>query len=183
MDIVLSNYDLVNHILQFLDYQTISSVGLVNRLFNEVSLQLYPIAWKLQIVDPFHNITVPVIKKYYEYIRYRDIHISFMTIMTSLKNVWPILVKDFEIMEMVFLLFVQHDERHIQYQEYPKEYNNLKQKFAKLFYIEYPEKYYTYQLKQFAKYKQIKQYHSKNRSQLIKSLKRPKNESYTNLFI
>lgn len=182
MDIVLNNYDLVKYILQFLNYKYVSSVDLVNKLFHEVSMQLYPIKWKKQIVEPFHTIIIPMIKNYYESIRHDDIHLFFMMIMHSLKDFWPILVKDFETMEMVFLLFVHHDERYIEYQDYPKDYNILKKKFASLFYIEYPEKYTVYQLKQFAKYKNIKQYYSKNRSQLIKCLTRPTNEIYIDPF-
>ena len=62
MDIVLNNYDLVYKICDNLDYQNASAVGLVNRCFNEVSKDLYPVKWRCEIEEPFHRDVMPNIK-------------------------------------------------------------------------------------------------------------------------
>lgn len=115
--------------------------------------------------------------------------LNFYTDTILEKKLWVMLVKDFEKMEKYFDIL---SKIYIVYECYctniylkdiiplsiQSNIEKTRDKICNYMYIEYPNKYTVVELRKFAKFKRIKNFHKMRRSTLIRHLRRPVNESY-----
>jgi len=195
--IVFDNYDICYIIWKYLDLPTIGVLSSVSKL----TFQLYKDLYKKKNIE-FMDKAYEVFNNYIKYGERLIYHIYDNNIILNAMinvnhfmkafiedNLWIVLVNDFHFMEKIFyeLSFLNRTFKQLKSSKLFDEafgtetYTNVQHSFDIIdnyMYIEHPEKYNVIELKHFASFKQIKNCHSKKRTQLISSLTRPKNEIY-----
>lgn len=213
---VFESEDIVEHIISYLPYYMVSGLGPVNKTCSMVSRRLYASKRQSELVQPFTDVYDDILNTV------KLFNNSSMTVRNMIcrnnccmsttckhnvcnmvnvfnytetilnKNLWVVLVNDFERMEEYFKIL---SELYILYKcyctnRYGNSNNNIvplsiqmkiedtRKKICDYLYIEFPEKYNVETLRQFAKFKNIKHFYRMKRIALIRHLKRPVNESY-----
>jgi hypothetical protein len=196
--IVFDNYDICYIIWEFLDVPTIGALSSVSKLTFQLYKDVYKKRIKKEYIDKANGVFDIYIKHgerlifhiYDSYIISNAmIHVNqFMKEFID-EDLWIALVNDSHLMEKIFyeLAFLNRSFKQLKSSKLFDEafetetYTKVQHLFDsidKYMYIEHPEKYNVIELKHLASFKQIKKCHSKKRTQLISSLRRPKNESY-----
>ena len=189
MDIVLSNFDLLYKILDNLNYQEVSAIGLVNHLFNKISVSLYSSKWRINILQPVQSFLIPKLSQYIElykndtFLHIQDLHTTIIALGYECIQYWSILLKNLALMEQVFWVFAVHEKNILRFIQQKQSFETNKIILLKYFYVDYPYLYTVAELKVFARFKNIPHYNSKKRMQLINNLKRNQDELFFNLSI
>ena len=198
---VFNSEDIIEYIMNKMDYYDISSIGLINKLFNKVSKRIYDIKIKIQLYYPFaieynyYNILLihtrdnPITIYNYQY--YVSTFYDFIEII--LETYWVVLIKDLNKMEHIFesLIYYNnmfniytyrlqgyHIDINIEQIKLKNKIDKINKQIIKYLYVENPDKYNVNELKSMAKFKKIKKYYRLRRSHLVKKLSRPENEIY-----
>lgn len=202
MDIVFSNYDICSIIWKYLDAPTINSLSHLSKLFNELNKTFYQKRLKDDYIDPANKIYETYIDGSNLLVFYMEADlITCHMIRDSMRNVtslirkffindlWIALVNDLELMENLFyhVSFLNRSYNYYKstmffrflfeekiYKDVLDAFDDIKQ----FLYIEYPNKFNVIELKQLARFKNVRKVNKRNRSQLIHSLRRPQNERY-----
>lgn len=202
MDIVFGNYDICSIIWKYLDAPTINSLSHLSKLFNELNKTFYQKKLKDDYIDPANKIYETYIDGSNLLVFYMEADlVTYNMIRDSMRNVtsfirkffmndlWIALVNDLDLMENLFyhVSFLNRSYNYYKstmffrflfeekiYTDVLDAFDDIKQ----FLYIEYPNKFNVIELKQLARFKNVRKVNKRNRSQLIHSLRRPQNERY-----
>ena len=193
--------DIIEYIMNKMEYYDISNIGLINKLFNKVSKRIYDIKIRIQLYDPFaneynyyttlliHTRDNPITIYNYQY--YVTIFYDFIE--RIVETYWVVLIKDLNKMEHIFesLIYYNntydiytyrlqgyHIDINIEQKKLKNRMDKTNKKIFKYLYVENPDKYNVSELKSMAKFKKIKKYYRLRRSHLVKKLSRPENAIY-----
>ena len=202
MDIVFSNFDICSIIWKQLDAPTINSLRHLSKLFNELNKTFYQNKLREDYIDPANKIYENYIEGsdlliFYmeaDLVTYNMLRDSMRNVTSLIKqffinNLWIALVNDLELMQSLFyhLGFLNHSYNYYKatmffrflfeeqiYKDVLNAFDDIKQ----FLYIEYPIQFNVIELRQLARFKNVRKVNKKTRSQLIHNLRRPHNERY-----
>ena len=202
MDIVFSNYDICCIIWDNLDAPTINSLAHLSKLFKKLNNTFYKKKLKDDYIDPVNEIynnymyDTNILIFYMEtdlitfnMIRDSMINVTSLINQFFIDNLWISLVNDLELMQNIFyhLCFLNRSYNYYKstmffrflfeeqiYKDVLNAFDDIKQ----FLYIEYPNSFNVTELRQLARFKNVRKVNKRNRSQLIHSLRRPNDEIY-----
>lgn len=180
MDLCLSNQDILESILDHLEYPEVSALRLVNKDWNTICTQLY----QKKLID-VQNKTYEISQQYYKSIEeipgfiniVPNIIQNFIHYVDSIYAVdWCIFVHEIDFMENIFHIGT---ELHFHRYEWDViEYNRVINKIRPYLYIENPHVHTCIYLKKLCAFKGVRGCYSMNKVQLCKKLTRPEDELY-----
>lgn len=199
-DRVMSDYDLCSIIWSYLDVPTIGGLASLSKTSYRLYKETYPVRLHNEYIVPanrlfsmFSRKTTPLLRTLPELVT-NDILVSLVTevvtLLTRFVNgrLWIALVNDIDLMEVMFyaLAYIEKDLVCLKTTQVYQVFDSaiyyeavaLLDNIDSFLYVEYPDKFNIHDLKSLARFKKIKKYYKKNRSQLIRALRRPSDELY-----
>ena len=181
---------------------TINSLAHLSKLFNQLNNTFYKKKLKDDYIDPVNEIynnymyDTNILIFYMEtdlitfnMIRDSMINVTSLINQFFIDNLWISLVNDLELMQNIFyhLCFLNRSYNYYKstmffrflfeeqiYKDVLNAFDDIKQ----FLYIEYPNSFNVTELRQLARFKNVRKVNKRNRSQLIHSLRRPNDEIY-----
>ena len=205
MDVVLDNYELMSIIWSYLDVPTIGVLASVSPMTFRLYKELYKKRLDKEYIEPcklkfeqyMEKISIYVTTLYptIDNENKHSVYIKHTVTLTNYlikDNNWLAIINDFDLMESMFYYFSQAFEILSYHLKYVRSVNNLNletyknyeimirnlNKIKRYLYVVYPNNYNVKELSMMAKFKNIKKIYKRNRSSLIASLRRPKDEIY-----